>query len=348
MNILLTGGMGYIGSHAAVSLIENGDEVYIFDNLINSSQGILDSIFEITKKKPIFIEGDIKNTELLIDTFSAYEIESVIHFAGLKAVSESVSNPLLYFNNNICGTISLLEAMEHAKIYNLVFSSSATVYGAPSYLPIDELHSINALNPYGRTKQHIEEILRNLASSDSLWKIVNLRYFNPIGAHPSGKIGENVNGLPSNIMPLICKTVTGELPRLQIYGNDYDTPDGTGIRDYIDIMDLVDGHIAALQFITSDGISAANTSNDLDNFYCFNLGTGFGYSVLELITTFERVSGASLPYEFASRRPGDIAACYADVSKAKKFLGWVAKRSLEEMCQGTWNFIQTIQTIQNK
>jgi len=341
MNILLTGGAGYIGSHAAVSLLANGHNICILDNLTNSSKKVIQNLAIITKQEVPFVEGDILNKDLLIKILKDYNIDSVMHFAGLKSVSESVKNPLLYFKNNVQGTIVLLEAMERAEVSNLVFSGSATVYGDPQYLPIDENHPLNAMNPYGRSKQQIEEILRDVAYANESWNIVSLRYFNPIGAHPSGLIGEKYDGIPNNLMPIMCKVALGQLKHLNVFGDNYKTSDGTGIRDYIDIMDLVEGHIAALEFIKKGESKFLNDQDrGLKNFHSFNLGTGKGYSVLELIHTFEKVSGVSISYKFLDRRLGDIAECYADYTKAKNILGWTPKRSLEDMCQGTWDFIK--------
>jgi UDP-glucose 4-epimerase len=340
MNILLTGGMGYIGSHAAASLIEKNHKIFIFDNLKNSDKQILKVLKKITNENITFVKGDINNLPLLKKTLRLHRIDSVIHFAGLKSVAESVINPILYFRNNVQGTITLLQAMEETETYQLVFSGSATVYGDPQYLPINESHQLNAMNPYGKTKQHIEEILRAAALSNPLWSIVTLRYFNPIGAHPSGLLGENISGLPNNIMPLICKVALNDLKELNVYGNDYNTKDGSGIRDYIHIMDLIEGHIAALSFINSQDKKPINKHDlDLKNYHSFNLGTGKGFSVLELINAFQEVSGISIPYEFKDRRSGDIAECYADIKKANKILKWSAKRTLNEMCQSCWEFI---------
>jgi len=340
MNILLTGGTGYIGSHAAVSLIQEGHNVVLLDNLINSDENILKALNKITKSEVSFIHGDIADQELICNILKSNQIDTVIHFAGLKSVAESVKNPIRYFKNNVLGTISLLDSMEKAGVNNLVFSGSATVYGNPMYLPIDESHSLDANNPYGRTKQQIEEILQSIASSNPSWKIVTLRYFNPIGAHPSGLIGENISGMPNNIMPLICKVALKQLDQLNVYGNDYETKDGTGVRDYIDIMDLIDGHISALKFIHSPKIKAMKElDGDVENYHTFNLGTGHGYSVLELIHAFEEVSGMKISYKFEDRRPGDIAENYAKIEKANKILKWNSKRTLHDMCSTSWKFI---------
>ena len=341
MNILLTGGTGYIGSHAAVALINNGHRVILFDNLINSDKGVLNAINEITNKETNFVEGDLLDSGSITETLINEKIDSVIHFAGLKSVEESVKNPIRYFKNNVNGTVNLLEAMNMAGIYNLIFSGSATVYGNPQYLPIDESHPLNAINPYGRTKQQIEEILKATAFSNPQWRIVTLRYFNPIGAHPSGLIGEKIDGTPNHLMPLICKVALHELNELLVFGNDYETIDGTGVRDYIDINDLIDGHIAALEFIQVDqkqGIILED--GDLENYHSFNLGTGKGFSVLELIDAFESVSGIKIQYKHHDRRSGDIAELYAKTIKAENMLGWKSKRSIHDMCKSSWNFIK--------
>lgn len=340
MNILLTGGTGYIGSHAAVSLFQEGHNLVLLDNLVNSNLDVLNKLKKITKSNISFIEGDIADQDLICSILMSNQIDSVIHFAGLKSVAESVKNPILYFKNNVLGTISLLDSMEKAGVHNLVFSGSATVYGDPIYLPIDESHPLNANNPYGRTKQQIEEILKSIAASNPLWKIVTLRYFNPIGAHPSGLIGEKISGMPNNIMPLICKVALKQLEKLSIYGSEYETRDGTGVRDYIDIMDLIDGHISALNFLNSPKMNViSKSSEEIENYQSFNLGTGHGYSVLELINAFEEVSGIKIPYEFESNRPGDIAECYAKNDKANNLLNWNSKRSLHDMCMTSWKFI---------
>ncbi len=328
MKILLTGGVGYIGSHTAVVLAEAGHNVVLFDNLVNSQRDVVKHLNTITKQHIPFIEGDIRHTELLVEVLNHHKIEAVIHFAGLKAVGESVEKPILYFDNNVGGTISLLNAMQACNIKTLVFSSSATVYGDPQYLPIDESHPTSATNPYGRTKLHIEEMLTDLAMSDSTWRIACLRYFNPVGAHESGLIGENPNGLPNNLMPFVARVAAGQLPQLSVFGNDYATPDGTGVRDYIHVMDLAHGHEAALNFLKA----ATNAFN------VFNLGTGNGYSVLEMIKAFEQASGVTIPFQFKPRRAGDVAAMYAKADKANELLGWKAELDLQSMCADTWAF----------
>ncbi len=330
MNILLTGGVGYIGSHAAASLIEAGQDVVLFDNLSNSDASVLDRLEKITNKKISFIEGDIRDFELISKTLKQYKTEAVMHFAGLKAVSESVQNPLRYYDNNVGGFLSLIRAMQENSIKKIVFSSSATVYGVPQYLPIDESHPLSAINPYGRTKIYVEEILADLAISDPDWKIMSLRYFNPIGAHDSGLIGESPKAMPNNLMPYILKVAKSELSKVNIYGDDYETLDGTGVRDYIHVMDLVEGHMAALLFL-----------NNHRGFHAINLGTGKGYSVKEIIDTFSKFTHTKVPYEIVGRRDGDVAISYASVDQAKNLLGWQAKRDLKEMCLSAWKVMSS-------
>lgn len=327
MNILLTGGVGYIGSHTAVALAKAGHKAVLFDNLCNSNAGVVDRIETIVEKRLAFIEGDIRDTDLLTQILREYEIEAVIHFAGLKAVGESVEKPVEYYANNVQGTVSLLQAMQQEKVRALVFSSSATVYGDPQYLPIDEDHPTSATNPYGRSKLHIEEMLKDVARSDESWKIACLRYFNPVGAHESGLIGEDPNGIPNNLMPFVAQVAVGKLPCLNVFGNDYNTLDGTGVRDYIHVMDLAEGHLAALDFLQRK--SGCHT---------INLGTGDGHSVLEMVKAFEAASGQRIPYRIAPRRPGDIAACFAKADKAAIELGWKATRTLHDMCESTWRW----------
>jgi UDP-glucose 4-epimerase len=330
MNILLTGGTGYIGSHTAVALLAAGHDVVVVDNLSNSQASVISAIEQISGRQIGFIHGDIRDKALLKSIFAEHAIESVIHFAGLKAVGESVREPLAYFDNNVGGTVALLQAMHEADVRTLVFSSSATVYGDPQYLPIDEQHPTSATNPYGRTKLHIEQMLADLAESDHRWKIICLRYFNPVGAHESGLIGENPNGLPNNLMPYIARVAAGQLPQLSVYGSDYETVDGTGVRDYIHVLDLAEGHLAALNFVESTSVPL----------HVFNLGTGNGYSVLQMIDAFEKASGHSIPYLLAPRRAGDVAAMYALPLKAQRELGWVARKTLHEMCADSWVFQQ--------
>jgi UDP-glucose 4-epimerase len=328
VNILLTGGTGYIASHTAVILTNAGHKVVLFDNLVNSNASVVGKLEIITGVKLPFVEGDIRDAALLASTLKSYGVEAVIHFAGLKAVGESVQNPLEYYDNNVGGTISLLNAMTAVGIKRLVFSSSATVYGDPQYLPIDEAHPRSATNPYGRTKLQIENILEDLAASDASWRITCLRYFNPVGAHESGLIGEDPNGVPNNLMPFLARVAAGKLPCLNIFGGDYDTPDGTGVRDYIHVMDLAEGHLAAV-----NAASAAGAPFD-----AFNLGTGRGQSVLEMLKAFEQASGLSIHSQIVPRRAGDVAACYAKADKAAQVLGWVASRPLDDMCRSTWKF----------
>jgi UDP-glucose 4-epimerase len=319
--------MGYIGSHTAVVLAEVGHEVVLYDNLCNSKVSVLDRLETITDKRFSFVEGDVRDTAKLEETLKEHRIDAVIHFAGLKAVGESVEKPIEYYDNNIVGTVNLLKAMRAADVKTLVFSSSATVYGDPQYFPLDEAHPTRATNPYGRSKLHIEEMLADVAKSDDSWRIACLRYFNPVGAHESGLIGEDPNDIPNNLMPYIAQVASGKLRKLNVFGNDYDTPDGTGVRDYIHVMDLADGHGAALRFLESH-----------TGWHAINLGTGTGYSVLEMVTAFESASQQTVPYVIAPRREGDIASCYAKADKAKEQLGWNAKRTLEDMCESTWKF----------
>jgi len=325
--------MGYIGSHTAVSLMNENFEVVIFDNLSNSNIDVLDKIKSITNKKPKFVEGDIRDEKKLLDLFSEHKFLSVIHFAGLKAVSESVQKPLEYFDVNVVGSINLLRVMDLFNVRTFVYSSSATIYGNPNYLPLDESHDLGSLNPYGTSKLNVEYFLKDLADSSrgkrNPWRIACLRYFNPIGAHKSALIGEKPNGIPNNLMPYICQVAEGIREELLVYGNDYETIDGTGVRDYIHVMDLSEGHISAINFL-----------KEHIGYYAFNLGTGKGYSVLEVLRMFELVSGRKIPYRFVERRIGDADACYANVEFAKNHLNWSSKRNLREMCQSSWNYIK--------
>ncbi len=334
MNVLLTGGMGYIGSHTSVVLSELGHQVVLYDSLTNSSASILEKLVQITGQQIGFIKGDVRDTELLKSTLTSHNIDAVIHFAGLKAVGESVEKPVDYYANNVQGTISLLQAMQSAQVKTLVFSSSATVYGEPRYLPLDESHPTSATNPYGRSKLHIEEMLSDVASSDSDWRIACLRYFNPVGAHESGLIGENPNGVPNNLMPYIAQVAAGQRAELSVFGADYPTADGTGVRDYIHVMDLAEGHAAALAFLSVT-----------TGWHAINLGTGKGYSVLDMVQAFENASGQQVPYKIVARRAGDVAACYADPKKASEALNWRATRTLDDMCASTWRFQQSQRSV---
>lgn len=328
MNILVTGGCGYIGSHTCCELLNKGYKVIIIDNLSNSKKEVINHIESITKKEVVFYEGDVANKELLRKIFTENEINSVIHFAGYKAVGESVKYPLKYYRNNIDSTLSLCEVMNEFNCKKLVFSSSATVYGLPKKLPIKEDFPLSTTNPYGSTKLMIENILRDLYVSDNTWHIAILRYFNPIGAHSSGLLGEDPNGIPNNLMPYIVKVATGKLECLSVFGDDYNTKDGTGVRDYIHVVDLALGHICAIEKLNKD-----------TGIFTYNLGTGQGYSVLELVKTFSRVNDASVNYKIVGRRAGDIDACYADTSKALNELGWKATKNIEDMCRDSYNFV---------
>lgn len=326
MKILVTGGAGYIGSHTCVELLNNNYEVVILDNFSNSSIESVYRVEKITGKKIKLYEADIADRDKLSEIFENEKIEAVIHFAGLKAVGESVAMPLEYFMNNISGTLIMLDVMRNYKVKNIVFSSSATVYGTPKTVPIKEEFPLSVTNPYGRTKLMLEEIFRDLYLSDKEWNIILLRYFNPIGAHKSGLIGEDPNGIPNNLLPYISKVSIGELPILQVFGNDYNTPDGTCIRDYIHVVDLARGHVKALERLNKIGIRE------------YNLGTGNGYSVLEVISNFEEASGAKVPYKIAPRRPGDVAMCYADATRAREELGFVAQYDIKKMCESSYKW----------
>lgn len=332
MNILLTGGTGYIGSHVATALISAGHQVVCFDNLANSDAAVIERLEAITGTAVPLVVGDIRDGDALRGAMADHDIEAVVHFAGLKAVGESVAEPMKYYDNNVRGTLSLVQAMADCGVKTMVFSSSATVYGQPHYLPLDENHPTSATNPYGRTKLMIEEMLADIAASDPEWRIATLRYFNPVGAHDSGLIGENPNGIPNNLMPFISRVAAGRLNELSVFGSDYDTPDGTGVRDYIHVVDLADGHVAALDAIVqaAPGLST------------WNLGTGQGYSVLDMVRAFERVNGVSIPYRLAPRRDGDVASCYASPERAAQELGWTAQRDLDAMCASSWSFERTL------
>lgn len=327
--ILVTGGAGYIGSHTLIELIAAGFTPVVYDNLSNSSPASLARVQEIVGQSIEFIEGDILDTQLLAKTFAAHDFTAVIHFAGLKAVGESVAKPLWYYQNNVAGTLNLLDAMAKANVKNLIFSSSATVYGDPEALPIVESSPRSATNPYGQSKLMIEHMLEDLAKSDNHWQLISLRYFNPIGAHHTGTIGENPNGIPNNLMPYVSQVAVGKLPQLSVFGNDYDTVDGTGVRDYIHVVDLAKGHVAALQYLENQAQLG---------FEPINLGTGKGTSVLELVNAFIKTTGQPVPYSIAPRRPGDIASCYASSDKAKHLLGWQAEFDIERMCSDTWRW----------
>lgn len=331
MSILVTGGTGYIGSHTVIELLKENKEIIILDNLCNSSIEVLDKIKQITGKDCKFYEADVRDEKALEKVFTENKIDSVIHFAGLKAVGESVKIPLEYYDNNVYGTIKLLKAMKKFNCKKIVFSSSATVYGDPGTPKYTEdMERGKVSNPYGATKAVIEQMLEDLYSSDKEWTISILRYFNPIGAHESGLIGDNPNGIPNNLMPYIQKVAIGELKELSIFGNDYETKDGTGVRDYIHVVDLAIGHVKALEKLEKSGI------------YIHNLGTGCGYSVLEIVNTFEKVNNVKISYKIAPRRAGDLAIYYADPTKAEKELGWKAERGIEEMCKDSWNFIKNL------
>ena len=325
--ILVTGGAGYIGSHTVLELLSQGDDVIVVDNLSNSSQESLRRVEALTGKAPVFYEIDLLDQTALATPFQNHHIDAVIHFAGLKAVGESVEIPLKYYQNNLSGTLNLLGEMKTYGVKRLVFSSSATVYGDPSSVPITEDFPVSATNPYGRSKLIIEEMLADLALSDAEWDISILRYFNPVGAHSSGQIGEDPNGIPNNLMPYISQVAVGKLEKLSVYGNDYETRDGTGVRDYIHVVDLAQGHLKALDHLmTQPGLVTVN------------LGTGQGYSVLEMVKAFESASGQTVAYEIVHRRAGDIAACYADTQKAFEVLGWKAAKGLKEMCDDAWRW----------
>ncbi len=327
MKILTTGGAGYIGSHTCVELLQAGMDVVVADNLSNSKFEAVLRAGELAGRAPEFYEADLTDRAALDKIFAAHRIDAVIHFAGLKAVGESVREPLRYYRNNIAGTVTLCEAMQAAGVRRMVFSSSATVYGVPERVPITEDFPLTATNPYGRTKLMIEEILRDLQAADPAWRIVLLRYVNPVGAHPSGRIGEDPNGIPNNLFPYIGQVAAGRLKQLSVFGNDYPTPDGTGVRDYIHVVDLARGHLKALARLDCEpGLSV------------YNLGTGRGYSVLEAVAAFERACGKPIPYRFAPRRPGDVPACYADPSRANRELGWRAELDLGDMCRDAWRW----------
>ena len=325
-NILVTGGAGYIGTHTEVELLNRGYNVIAFDNMVNSCEASIKRVEKITGKKIKFYNADMRDAAAMEKIFSENKIDSVIHFAGLKAVGESVRKPLEYYDNNIYGTLVLLETMQKFGVKKIVFSSSATVYGTPERLPLDEDCALSTTNPYGSTKLMLENIMKDLYTADSSWDIILLRYFNPVGAHESGLIGEDPKGIPNNLTPYIAQVASGKLKEINVFGNDYDTPDGTGVRDYIHVVDLALGHVKAIEKINEAGV------------HIYNLGTGNGYSVLDVIKAFEKACGKKLPYKICPRRPGDIAACYAKVDKAKRELDWVAERGIDEMCASLWKW----------
>lgn len=328
MNVLLTGGAGYIGSHTATVLCQQGHRVVLFDNFSNSTKDMLPRLERITGVSMPLVEGDVRDTQRLTETLRNHQIDAVVHFAGLKAVADSVRDPVHYYANNVQGSISLLQAMREAGTKTLVFSSSATVYGEPQYLPYDEDHPTQAINPYGRNKLFVEEMLRDLALSDPAWRILCLRYFNPVGAHDSGLIGESPRGTPNNLMPYVAQVAAGLRPHLQVFGSDYATPDGTGVRDYIHVMDLAEGHLKALEYLQQGHAGCQS----------INLGGGVGTSVLELVHAFERASGRQVPVVLAPRRAGDLPAYYARADKALALLNWRTRRSVADMCESTWRW----------
>ncbi|MGV1045277.1 UDP-glucose 4-epimerase GalE [Limnohabitans sp.] len=330
-SILVTGGAGYIGSHTTLALLQAGHDVVVLDNLCNSSAESLKRVAQLAGRVPVFVQGDIRDRAVLDRLFAEHAVDAVLHFAGLKAVGESVAQPLRYYDNNVHGSQVLLQACADAGVFNFVFSSSATVYGEPAQMPISEACPVGQpTNPYGRSKLMVEDMLRDVAASDPRWRIAILRYFNPVGAHESGLIGEDPNGIPNNLLPYIAQVAVGKLPQLAVFGNDYSTPDGTGVRDYIHVVDLAEGHLRALEALqTRTGA------------HVWNLGTGQGYSVLDMVRAFESASGKPVPYRVAPRRPGDIATCYADPAKAERELGWKARRDLDEMMRDAWRWQST-------
>lgn len=332
MTILVTGGAGFIGSHTSVELLEQGHEVVVFDNFSNSQRSVLERVEKIAGESVKLIEGDLLNKEDLNRAFSEHSIDGVIHFAAFKAVGESVAYPLRYYRNNITGTVNLLDCMVEHDVNTFVFSSSATVYGEPDKVPITEDQAIWATNPYGRTKVMMEQVLVDLAAARPEFKVGILRYFNPVGAHPSGLIGEAPTGVPNNLVPFIAQVATGMREKVNVFGSDYPTPDGTGVRDYIHVVDLAQAHLDALDYLTGE--------TPPEEPLIVNLGTGNGYSVLEVIAAFEKACGKPIPYELVDRRPGDIPACYAEGTKAKELLGWEAQLDLDDMCRDTWRWIQ--------
>lgn len=331
MSVLVTGGAGYIGSHTVVELLNENKEVVVVDNFSNSKPEMLDKIKKITNKDFKFYELDYSNKEKMDKVFAENKIDSVIHFAGYKAVGESVEKPIEYYTNNVSGTLNLLDVMRKHNVKTIIFSSSATVYGDPEVVPLTEMCKIGGTtNPYGSSKLFIEQILKDVYKSDNTWDVCILRYFNPIGSHESGIIGEEPQGRPNNLMPYIVRVASGELEELSIFGNDYNTPDGTGVRDYIHVVDLAKGHIKALEKL----------EKEKSGIYIYNLGTGKGYSVLDMVHAFEKTTGQKIKYKITERRAGDIATCYADATKAKEELNWVAEKTLEDMCRDSWNYIK--------
>lgn len=327
MNVLVTGGAGYIGSHTCVQLIEAGMTPIIFDNLYNAKAAVIDRIEKVSKTRPVFVKGDVRDKQALIEAMKTHNIDSVIHFAGLKAVGESVAKPIEYYDNNVNGTLVLVDAMREAGVKHLVFSSSATVYGDPASVPITESFPTSATNPYGRSKLMVEECLTDFHKANPDWTITLLRYFNPVGSHPTGEMGEDPQGIPNNLMPFVSQVAVGRREYLSVFGDDYPTPDGTGVRDYIHVMDLADGHIAALK-----------TLNGQEALSIYNLGTGNGTSVLDMVKAFEVASGKEVPYKIVERRPGDIAECWADPTKANQELNWTATRTLVDMTTDGWRW----------
>ena len=335
MNILLSGGAGYIGSHTSIALALSGHNVTIFDNLSNSSLTTINALKEILGKDISFVQGDILDTSLIKSTLNNYSIDGVIHLAGLKSVGDSIIKPMSYYETNLLGSLSLLKAINEVGIKYMVFSSSANVYGDPKYLPIDEIHPVAPTNPYGRTKLQVEHILEDLCKADRHLKVVNLRYFNPVGAHESGLVGENPKGVANNLMPFITRVATNELSALEVFGGDYDTLDGTGVRDFIHVMDLAEGHVAALNYLPK-----------MLGFETFNLGNGIGYTVLQMIQSFEKVSGVKIAYKIVNKRTGDISSSYASPTKANLLLGWKAYRTIDDMCSSAWNFSKNLKKHQ--
>jgi UDP-glucose 4-epimerase len=330
MTILLTGGTGYIASHTASLLAAAGERVVLLDNLRNSRRAVVQRLESLTGQPMVFCEADVRDEAAVTDILRTHACTAVIHFAGLKAVGESVEQPLEYFDNNVNGSLALLRAMQATDVHKLVFSSSCTVYGSPAYLPVDEDHPLSPVNPYGRSKLHVEQMLAHLCASDPRWRVACLRYFNPVGAHPSGLIGEEPVGTPNNLMPYLARVALGELPVMRVFGNDYATPDGTGVRDYVHVMDVAQAHVAALPFLES-----------APGWHVMNIGTGHGHSVLEVIRAFEQASSRKVPYEICPRRPGDVAATYCSPEKAQQALGWRANLQLSDMCESMWKWCTT-------